>query len=441
MDSEADKLELGFQRLANAGQDSDQLGQALLSLHGGLEDYFRDWLIRSKTVPYDVQVRAQDRRQVQWKELLDLMQQYGGVGSDYRTIQRMNAFRQDVAHGAAFRGTRQGMEAYATLVRRITHTSASPRASAARPPAIPAPPVSVAVRPVLSRAPVASPAPARRPALPTWLRTLWSGRFGPALRWRTLLGIVVAFLAVPVLYKLALSALRWTMPQALVGWVCLFLAVAALGWGVWLTAQALLQLGIKRMLLGLAILYAVAVVAAGLTLPTGQPGLAHWLASARNVLGLAGSGAGRLLSSLVQSPEAIRSAATRQRDAAPIPGVTGSGGVPTTPLAATLTPPADKGKPGSTPTLNPTSQTTRAPGDRPLRIGLRVRVAGTGGTSLRAREKPSTDANVMALFAEGTELEIIDGPQKSGGREWWRVRRGQSEGWCAGEYLAPVEGP
>ena len=41
MDGATEKLELGLQRLAKAGDDADMLGLALQSIHGALEDHFR----------------------------------------------------------------------------------------------------------------------------------------------------------------------------------------------------------------------------------------------------------------------------------------------------------------------------------------------------------------------------------------------------------------
>ena len=113
-----DKLQLGLQRLSKAGSDPDMLGLALISLHGALEDYFRNWLSTNSSVSHSEREAVLDTAQVQWKGLLDLMQQYGGLNNNQRQyIFRMNRLRQDVGHGNQFAGTRSELENYADFVR------------------------------------------------------------------------------------------------------------------------------------------------------------------------------------------------------------------------------------------------------------------------------------------------------------------------------------
>ena len=113
-----DKLQLGLQRLSKAGDDPDFLGMALISLHGALEDYFRSWLSSNSSVSPSKREVVLDARQMQWKGLLDLMQQYGSLNDNQRQyIFRMNRLRQDVGHGGQFTGTRSELENYADFVR------------------------------------------------------------------------------------------------------------------------------------------------------------------------------------------------------------------------------------------------------------------------------------------------------------------------------------
>lgn len=79
------------------------------------------------------------------------------------------------------------------------------------------------------------------------------------------------------------------------------------------------------------------------------------------------------------------------------------------------------------------------PAARPLQVGDMVRVVSTEGARLRARESPSTDAQVVTRFPEGSVLEIVEGPQTTGERTWLRVRGEQGEGWCDAAFLAPTE--
>lgn len=120
MDDTASKLHLGLEHLAQAGNDVDKLGAALIRIHGALEDHFRTWLASNSSVPLAQRALVQDRRQVQWRELLNLMQRYGDLSDETRRkILRANALRQEVAHGGAYSGTRDELEAYAALVRSL----------------------------------------------------------------------------------------------------------------------------------------------------------------------------------------------------------------------------------------------------------------------------------------------------------------------------------
>lgn len=113
-----EKLQLGLERLHKAGNDPDFLGMALISLHGALEDYFRDWLSSHPSVPPSIREEVMDSKKTQWKSLLDLMQQYGNLDSDRRNyIFRMNRLRQEVGHGGQYAGTRSELEKYADFVK------------------------------------------------------------------------------------------------------------------------------------------------------------------------------------------------------------------------------------------------------------------------------------------------------------------------------------
>jgi hypothetical protein len=60
-----------------------------------------------------------------------------------------------------------------------------------------------------------------------------------------------------------------------------------------------------------------------------------------------------------------------------------------------------------------------------------------GGQPLNLRERPSValDSQVQASLEPGTAVEVIGGPVTADGYEWWQVRAGGVEGWCAGEFL------
>jgi hypothetical protein len=106
-----DKIKLGLERLARAGDDADVLGTALMSLHGALEDRFRQILVSTPGVHESEHARILDVGKVQWSELIDLMRLYQGLTvADAALVRRMNRERQSVAHGERYRGGHAQLE-------------------------------------------------------------------------------------------------------------------------------------------------------------------------------------------------------------------------------------------------------------------------------------------------------------------------------------------
>jgi tetratricopeptide (TPR) repeat protein len=113
-----EKLQLGLERLHKADRDPDLLGLALLSFHGALEDHFRDVLESTSALPSEQRARVQDSRQVQWRELVDLMQQYHNLNDRHKNwILSINRLRQGAGHGGRFTGTRAEVDKYGEFVR------------------------------------------------------------------------------------------------------------------------------------------------------------------------------------------------------------------------------------------------------------------------------------------------------------------------------------
>ncbi|HEU5086434.1 MAG TPA: SH3 domain-containing protein [Roseiflexaceae bacterium] len=112
-----EKLQLGLERLARAGDDADMLGTALTSVHGALEDRFRQILASTPGVHESEHARILDVSRVQWNELIDLMRLYQGLTiDDAALVRRMNRERQAVAHGERYRGGRSSLQRYAAFV-------------------------------------------------------------------------------------------------------------------------------------------------------------------------------------------------------------------------------------------------------------------------------------------------------------------------------------
>lgn len=104
------------------------MGLALLSFHGALEDHFRNVLESTIALPSAQRARVKDARQVQWKELIDLMQQYHHLNDHHKNwILSINRLRQGAGHGGRFSGTRTEVDKYGTFVRMQINGSASNR--------------------------------------------------------------------------------------------------------------------------------------------------------------------------------------------------------------------------------------------------------------------------------------------------------------------------
>lgn len=71
-----------------------------------------------------------------------------------------------------------------------------------------------------------------------------------------------------------------------------------------------------------------------------------------------------------------------------------------------------------------------------IQPGAVVIVDGTKGAGLNIRAQPNTGARLVANVKDGIELTVLEGPQESGGYQWWRVEtQAGKKGWGAGEWL------
>jgi hypothetical protein len=178
MDGATEKLELGLQRLAKAGDDADMLGLALQSIHGALEDHFRARLSSDSHMPAEQRVAMADPKQTQWRELLDAMQLYGDLSAPNRElIWRTNALRTKVAHGGRYTGSRADLERYAALARSLCGYHADAKPATAPQPRAPA--EKTAAKPAGARSAASPDIPravrTRAAARPTRRRSPWPG--------------------------------------------------------------------------------------------------------------------------------------------------------------------------------------------------------------------------------------------------------------------------
>ena len=81
----------------------------------------------------------------------------------------------------------------------------------------------------------------------------------------------------------------------------------------------------------------------------------------------------------------------------------------------------------TSPTPTPVPGGTFIPGD--------IVVVTGSGECLNVRPSPGLDNEPVACLPDGSEFEILSGPQIVGDLTWWEVRTEQGDGWAAEDYL------
>lgn len=75
-----------------------------------------------------------------------------------------------------------------------------------------------------------------------------------------------------------------------------------------------------------------------------------------------------------------------------------------------------------------------------IAIGVTVEVANTGGDGLNMRGGPGLNFETVELLPDGTQLDVLDGPEDVDGYTWWRVSKtsDETEGWIVSQFVRPV---
>lgn len=120
-----------------------------------------------------------------------------------------------------------------------------------------------------------------------------------------------------------------------------------------------------------------------------------------------------------------------------------AGTTPSPPSTApTSTTPASGTPPATTPSVAPTTDDGGGGDGGPVAIylGATVEVANTDGTGVNVRAEPTTGSDVLTVFLDGTQIQVIDGPVEAEGFEWWKITGNEvAEGWIVRDYLVVVE--
>lgn len=94
------------------------------------------------------------------------------------------------------------------------------------------------------------------------------------------------------------------------------------------------------------------------------------------------------------------------------------------------------------PTLTPAPTPDLAVAPEAITPGFYASVANTDGFGVTVRGGPSTSNVAITVADEGVLLFVLDGPTEGDGYLWWKVRlEDGTEGWAAGDFLAPAPSP
>jgi len=123
---------------------------------------------------------------------------------------------------------------------------------------------------------------------------------------------------------------------------------------------------------------------------------------------------------------------------------TSQGSVPSQPGTAIVhiiaAPTAIPVLPTPTSSINATPQTS----DNIILVGTSVIVSGTGGDGLRLRFSPGLESKIRLLAPDGTQLQVMDGPQQMDNYTWWYLENPgdlNQRGWAVADFLSPVPSP
>ena len=77
-------------------------------------------------------------------------------------------------------------------------------------------------------------------------------------------------------------------------------------------------------------------------------------------------------------------------------------------------------------------------GEGTLAVGSGAWVSGTGGAGLEVRSAPLLTSTVVGSLADGTPVQVLEGPRVASGLSWYRVSASglAGSGWVDGAYLA-----
>lgn len=80
-----------------------------------------------------------------------------------------------------------------------------------------------------------------------------------------------------------------------------------------------------------------------------------------------------------------------------------------------------------------------APAPARISVGSLVRIIDTEGVGLRMRTGPSLEHPTVETLHDGDTLQVIGGPESADGFTWWQLQGEEAVGWCASDWLRPID--
>jgi hypothetical protein len=88
------------------------------------------------------------------------------------------------------------------------------------------------------------------------------------------------------------------------------------------------------------------------------------------------------------------------------------------------------------PAASPTALVVTAPSPTPASsIQRQALIVGTEGNGLNGRAGPSVSQAITFSFAEGSVVQLVEGPVEADGYTWWRAQGGGGDAWVASKWL------
>ena len=311
----------------------DKLAIALLSLHGGLDNALRAYLVR-------LGITEVDSRSVNYPTLVDLVRDHTNLFASDPSLPgklvSLNTTRNRIAHPElenvpSASEISHDAEQYIKLIRRfwpvifrepfpegLLATSAAPEP---RPQPVPPPRREPSPEPSPDER---EPQPSRWPRVRQFLQTLWSDENAPRLqKWllvKRVVGIIVFLVLAKILKDAALFTARWPQPVKYGGVVLFVLAMALFVWSLILIWKVLRQIRLKGLLIAFAAIYVLLLSAVVLTSTSSLPWVQVGWQTTRDWASLGSSAAVDAASSIVSAPAEFRVAYLGYRRPVRVPG-------------------------------------------------------------------------------------------------------------------------